>query len=136
MAAQSVCEMKAGLFRCRSEAAGVCVYCARSFCSQHGFLGEDGEEVCNRGACVAKREDLARHLAYKERALLLNRERICGAGGCRNEIVAQCARCRTYFCRRHGGVYEDFVLEDRVRVQRETFVCLHCWKRRAIWQKA
>jgi len=133
--AQSVCEMKAGFFRCRNAAAGSCVYCARSFCAAHGVLGEDGEEVCSRGPCVAKREDLARHLAYKESAFWLNQERLCGVAGCGKEVAAQCARCKAYFCRAHGEVHEDFVVEERVRVPRDTFVCAHCWKRRSIWQR-
>ncbi|HWC30505.1 MAG TPA: hypothetical protein VG845_10535 [Dehalococcoidia bacterium] len=129
------CQVKGGLFKCGTAANAMCVYCGRPFCERHGVIGADGEEVCDSKNCVAKREDLAVHLEYKEAVLGLNRERLCGIGECGAEFTWQCNRCRLYFCQSHLETREMPVMEEGMRFERPVLVCRHCWQRRSIWEK-
>ena len=127
--------MRGLLSSCGAEAAGVCVYCGRSFCRNHGVLLADGEEVCNRKNCLAKRDDLAKHLEYKDAVLIRNRQYQCGIEACSSEFAVQCARCKGYFCRRHATPSDDPALDDETRIGPPPHVCKHCEVRRAIWLK-
>jgi hypothetical protein len=95
--------------------------------------GEEGEEVCDRKNCVAKREDLARHLLYKETVLERNRGRLCGLEVCVDQFASQCTRCRGYFCTRHVFIAPDSVNEGHPIPDRPPIVCRHCHERRPIW---
>ncbi len=127
------CRVKRGLFSCKTDATAVCQYCGRPFCPSHGVVLEDGQEVCSRKFCVAKRQDLEEHVVYRTVAQERNRSRLCGISGCENEIRGECARCNALFCRRHVEPREETVLENRVRVPRLSSLCRHCWTRRGIW---
>ena len=127
------CQVRKVLFRCWTEPAGTCQYCGRSFCARHGERLEDGQEVCSRKFCVAKRHDLVRHLAYNEIVSARNEARCCGLEGCERTLAGQCSRCRGLFCSRHVEAREEPVLENRVRVTRMATLCQHCWARRPIW---
>lgn len=111
------------------------MYCGRPFCARHGVFLDEGEEVCARKYCVAKRRDLEAHLAYKEAVLVLNRQRRCGIEACGNTFTEQCSRCKCYFCRQHLEAREDAVIENDVRVTRMSSMCNHCWRRRPIWTR-
>jgi hypothetical protein len=129
------CQVKSGLFKCGDTANAQCVYCGRPYCQRHGDFGPQGEEVCDSKNCVAKREDLAIHLVYKEAVIVLNRQQLCGVETCGVEFIAQCSRCKLYFCRTHIETREMAVMEEGMRFERPVLVCRHCWKRRPIWEK-
>ena len=129
------CEIKSGVFKCGDAATAICVYCGRHFCEKHGVIRDLGEEVCDSKNCVAKREDLEVHLAYKETVLVFNRQRICGLDVCEEEWVRQCSRCKGYFCTSHIGQTEMMVVDEGVRAQRLVLICRHCLDRRPIWDK-
>ena len=131
----SVCAIRGLLSSCGAEAEGTCVYCGRSFCKNHGVFLPNGEEVCSRKNCVAKRDDLARHLEYKDAVLVRNRQRLCGIDGCSNQFAGQCARCKGYFCNKHAEPADDPALDDETRITAPPRVCRHCQVRRAIWLK-
>jgi len=127
------CQLKRGLFKCGAEAAGLCQYCGRTFCREHGIILEDGQEVCSRKFCVAKREDLARHLVYKAIAERRNEKGACGVDACGAAYAGQCIRCKALFCELHVGAREEIILENNVRLRRMATLCQHCWARRPIW---
>ena len=127
------CELKRGLFTCGAEAVGLCQYCGRRFCAKHTELIEEHQEICTRKFCVAKRQDLLKHLAYKDAVFGRNEEKRCGTAGCRRDMSGRCVRCRGYFCGYHVEVRQETVLQNRVRVPRRATLCQHCWDRRPIW---
>jgi hypothetical protein len=129
------CHVKGGFFKCGDAANAMCVYCGRPFCERHGVIGAEGEEVCDTKNCIAKREDLAQHLIYKDAVLDLNRRRLCGLDGCSSEFVVQCSRCKLYFCGSHIETREMAVIEEGMRFERPVLVCRHCWLRRPVWEK-
>ncbi|HEY7268321.1 MAG TPA: hypothetical protein VH951_00710 [Dehalococcoidia bacterium] len=134
--ATQTCGLKKSLFGvCGGPGRGICVYCGRSFCDQHGIVQEDGQEICLRKECVAKREDLVRHLAYKDLVGRLNDRRACGIPNCRSELAAQCIRCKGFFCVGHVHQRDEMVLENSVRVHHMATLCQHCYNRRGIWTK-
>jgi hypothetical protein len=129
------CEVKSGLFKCGSAASALCVYCGRHFCERHGVIRDLGEEICDSKNCVAKREDLERHLVYKESVLIFNRQRVCGFEVCEVEFGNQCSRCKGYFCNGHLEAREMMVTDEGIQAERLVLVCGHCWQRRPIWDK-
>lgn len=134
VAAIQACRVKASLFgSCGGDAMAQCQYCARAFCRRHGVVLEDGQQVCSRKACVAKRRDLDLHMVYKEAVRLRNEHDACGIEACEAELGAQCVRCKGLFCAGHVQKRQETVLENRVRVARMSTLCRHCWARRPIW---
>ncbi len=129
------CAVKSFLSSCSADATAQCVYCGRPFCARHGVVLEDGEEVCSRKNCVAKREDLAHHLLYKEAALERNRGRLCGLPACSEHFSSQCNRCRSYFCNKHVFVAPDSVNEGQPLPDRPPIICRHCHERRPVWSR-
>lgn len=127
------CEVKRGLFRCEAQSAGVCQYCGRPFCERHGVRLDDGQEVCSRRFCVAKREDLVVHLAYKEAVGVRNEQRQCGIDACLYPVSGRCVRCSGYFCGKHVDSREETIFEGPVKVRRMATLCHHCHARRPIW---
>jgi hypothetical protein len=117
------------LTACGAEASAMCVYCGRTFCNRHGVVLEDGAEVCTRKSCVAKMDDLAVHLKYKEAVLQRNLERRCGLEVCDTEIQVQCNRCKGYFCAGHTQPWTETVTERPERT------CRHCLARRPVWER-
>jgi hypothetical protein len=129
----SLCQVQTGFFKCKEQPVGICQYCGRAFCARHADLLEDGQEVCSRKFCVAKRQDLAKHLAYKDVVVARNETRQCGIEGCDRGVQGQCSRCKGFFCGRHVDSREETVLEGQVRVSQMATLCKHCWARRPIW---
>jgi hypothetical protein len=127
------CQIKKGLFSCARDAAGVCIYCGRPFCESHGVRLEDGQEICSRRFCVAKRDDLVVHLAYKEAVSKRNEQRQCGLDGCAHVVAGRCVRCSGYFCGKHVDAREEAIFEGPVKVRRMATLCHHCHARRPIW---
>ena len=135
MAVQPKCAIKGFLSSCGEDASAQCVYCGRPFCQKHGVVLEEGEEVCSRKNCVAKREDLALHLVYNEKALERNRGRLCGLPACSEQFTSQCNRCRAYFCTKHVFVAPDSVNEGQPLPDRPPIICRHCHERRPVWTR-
>ena len=127
------CRVNHGLFRCKREMIGLCQYCGRPFCGRHGVLLEDSQQICARKVCVAKREDVGRHLAYKGAVLRRNSMSLCGIGGCEEPLAGHCSRCNGYFCIHHVKSRREPYLQNRVRSTRLSSLCGHCWARRPIW---
>src|SRR3970040_1966040 len=96
-----VCEVKGGFFRCKQAGAARCIYCGRPFCTQHGVILEDGQEICSRKSCVAKREDLVVHLAYKAVVDERNQTRRCGLDGCKAGMTGEGGSSPGFFCEKH-----------------------------------
>jgi hypothetical protein len=131
------CEIHGRFSRCNETVVAMCQYCGRRFCARHGERMEDGQEVCSRDVCVAKKVDVAAHLIYKDAALGRNRSegRPCGIDACVNAFERQCMRCKAYFCRNHLEIREDAVTEEGMQFRRPVPLCRHCWVRRPIWAK-
>ncbi|HLF79039.1 MAG TPA: hypothetical protein VJB57_16280 [Dehalococcoidia bacterium] len=129
----SLCEVKSGLFRCKQHAAGLCQYCGRPFCAKHGERHADGQEICHRRFCVEKRDDLVKHLVYKEVVDQRNQAERCGIEGCGSSPSGQCVRCRGFFCSRHVEGREERIQVNQVLVPQLASLCQHCFVRRPIW---
>jgi len=129
---RTACEIKTGLFRCKAEAVAYCQYCGRPFCRQHGTVVGD-QEVCARKFCVAKREDLVKHLAYKAVVDRRNEAQLCGLDSCDRGTHGQCVRCKGHFCSLHVQPREEPILHNKVTVTQMATLCYHCWERRSIW---
>ena len=131
------CEIHGRFSRCSEAVVALCQYCGRRFCVRHGERLADGQEVCSREVCVAKKVDVAAHLVYKEAAMERNRSdgRPCGIDGCDSAFEGQCRRCKAYFCREHLEVHEDEITEEGMTFRTPVRLCHHCWVRRPIWQK-
>jgi hypothetical protein len=134
------CEVKASIFgKCGADRVATCQYCGRPFCERHGDTFEDDQglrqEVCSRKECVAKREDLARHVVFKAFVSTRNQTELCGLDGCSEELAAQCVRCKGYFCASHARRREDSFIENSVKVHRMANLCQHCTDRRPIWTR-
>jgi hypothetical protein len=135
MAVDQRCELKKLIGRCGAPAIGSCVYCGRHFCAEHGVLLEEHQQICQRKPCVAKREDLARHLVYRAQVHQRNGSRLCGVFDCEFGSASQCSRCRGFFCERHTQIREETPVERGVQISRKVSLCQHCWLRRPIWQR-
>jgi hypothetical protein len=138
MTAFRTCQLKTSIFiKCGGDTATVCQYCGRAFCGRHGVVFADGEgirqEVCSRKECVAKREDLDRHLLYRSFVQSRNEAGACGIDGCSTAVAAQCVRCKGLFCEDHVRKRQETVVENQVKVPRMANLCQHCWARRPIW---
>jgi hypothetical protein len=129
------CQIKGLLTRCGAPAIGFCQYCGRYFCADHGALLEEHQEVCHRKPCVAKREDVARHLVYRAQVYQRNTTRLCGVFECKDAPASQCSRCLGYYCSRHTEMREDTPTVNGVPISRRVSLCHHCWLRRPIWQR-
>ena len=133
------CEIREGFWSrfsaCKEKPVGRCIYCARAFCATHGELRDDGEEICGRKNCVAKRDDLARHLQYVAVVTGFNEAGACGQPGCQNPPDGQCGRCRAFFCLRHLDTRDETVTRNGGRIARMATLCAHCWARRPIWNR-
>ena len=130
------CQVKGGLFGCKKATAGVCIYCGRAFCAEHGVLLEDHQEVCNRKNCAAKREDLAKHVVWRAAVYTRNREQQCGVEGCAQKPQGECSRCQGFFCEGHIDIRNDVEVVNNVQTPRVVSLCEHCWMRRPIWLRS
>lgn len=123
------CQIKSMLTNCGAKASAMCVYCGRPFCERHGEVLEDGAEVCTRKNCVAKKENLAVHMVYKQAVLERNLQRRCGIDVCETAIEVRCDRCKGYFCRAHTRPWTETITERPERT------CRHCVERRPVWER-
>lgn len=136
----AACQLKVSLFGvCAGDKVAACQYCGRSFCSRHGVVLQDGQgdrqEICSRKECIAKRQDLERHLMYRRRVGVRNEAGSCGIDSCSAELGAECVRCTGLFCGRHVRRRGETIYENKVKVPRLANLCQHCWERRPIWLK-
>jgi hypothetical protein len=132
---RGACELRRLVRRCTRPAAGTCQYCGRAFCSDHGILVDDGQEICGRSRCQHKRVDLEKHLRYKAVVRQRNADGQCGVPGCQTRPGGQCSRCRAFFCDRHLADHDLWVREGRVWVRFPASMCEHCWRRRPLWSQ-
>lgn len=131
-----LCEVRGFLRRCRSEALGLCQYCGRRFCAEHGVRYADGQEICGRKVCQQKAAELPHHLEYKAQVRQLNSQGHCGISGCVAPPWGQCSACGCFFCREHVQPRTRTVRVGMVIERRPTFMCDHCWdRRRRIWSR-
>jgi hypothetical protein len=132
---RGACELRRLVRRCTRPAAGTCQYCGRAFCSDHGILVDDGQEICGRSRCQRKRIDLERHLRYKAVVRQRNTDNQCGVPGCQTRPGGQCSRCRGFFCGRHLANHDLWVREGRAWVRLPASMCEHCWRRSPLWSQ-
>jgi hypothetical protein len=132
---RGACELRRLVRRCTRPAAGTCQYCGRAFCSDHGILVDDGQEICGRSRCQRKRIDLEKHLRYKAVVRQRNADSQCGVPGCQTGPGGQCSRCRAFFCHRHLADHDLWVREGRVWVRFPASMCEHCWRRHPLWSQ-
>ena len=127
------CEIRGILRTCGRPGVAVCQYCGRTFCDDHGERLADGQEICHRSTCQAKKADLARHTEYKAAVAQRNDRRLCGQDECEASPVGQCSKCRGLFCLAH---LEERTFDERrgsKTVQRVGSLCQHCARRRSLW---
>ena len=132
---RGACELRRLVRRCTRPAAGTCQYCGRAFCSHHGILTDDGQEVCGRARCQRKRIDLEKHLRYKAVVRQRNADSRCGVPGCQTRPGGQCSRCRGFFCGRHLANHDLWVREGRAWIRLPASMCEHCRRRRPLWSQ-
>jgi hypothetical protein len=135
VALTGTCEHTNGFLRgsCNAEAIAECVYCGKPFCGEHGELGADYTNVCDRKGCVAKARDVQEHLAWKERVSAANAFSVCATEECEERMRHLCSRCHLMFC--EGHVTEHTVVNRTVVPARREIVimCSHCRERRRLW---
>jgi hypothetical protein len=130
------CELGRRPLGCRRRLAGQCQYCARGFCEAHGECFGDGEEVCYRDACQAKKRDLAEHLRFRDAALERNRAGACGEPDCPHPLTRDCQRCRAQYCGAHLRQVLTTTIQGGEQASDVLRLCTHCIARAAIWQRA
>ena len=126
------CEISRRFRACGRPGIAVCQYCGRSFCEDHGDMLEDGQEICDETTCRKKKEDLIRHLAFKETVDGRNAERQCGEEPCTVEPQYQCSKCEGLFCPSHLRERE---VKTRDGATARASVCGHYHKRRKLWSR-
>jgi len=121
---------------CKAKPVGLCIYCGRAFCPDHGDIsGGHEKEVCSRKFCIAKREDLVSHLQYVAVVNQQNATGSCGISNCSRKPDGQCGRCKAYFCIPHLDTREETVGTGMQQMRQMATMCDHCWDRRPIWSK-
>ena len=133
------CEIKDGLFSklssCKGKPIGLCIYCGRAFCGEHGEIRDAGEEICTRKNCIAKRDDLVVHMEYRSLVAAQNETGTCGIPNCTHKPDGECARCRAFFCLGHLDTREETVGRGINQKRQMATMCGHCWDRRPIWNR-
>ena len=128
------CEHRGWVMGCRQPLSGQCQYCARGFCAEHGERFGEGEEVCVRGSCQAKKADLERHLVFLTVARARNREGLCGIPDCQSEHATHCQRCGPHYCVVHLQETVVTAVHQGERGSDVLRLCVHCLARVEIWQ--
>ncbi len=133
------CEIKEGFLSkfsgCKETPIGLCIYCGRAFCANHGEARGVGEEICSRKNCVAKRDNLVVHMEYRAIVVAQNETGTCGIPDCSHAPDGQCGRCRAYFCLSHLDTREESVGQGVRQIRQMATLCGHCWDRRPIWNR-
>ncbi len=119
--------------RCREASVGVCQYCGRLFCSRHGDMLEEGQQVCHRDLCQRKVADLMTHKAYLSLVNLRNAQTACGLANCGRPPWGQCSHCQGLFCQSHMHPRLRIVHRDGLSLQEPVSLCDHCWRRHQLW---
>jgi hypothetical protein len=129
------CDLRRGLRSCGRAASGVCQYCGRTFCDDHGVRLDDGQEICSRSTCDQKRLDIIAFAEYKVLVATVNDGGACGHDGCSLAPTSECAKCRGQFCSAHVQVRD--IEEHRAgrTLEKRATLCRHCDKRRNLWSK-
>ena len=122
--------------RCPDAPAGVCQYCGRDFCRVHGACFDNGEEICGRSICRAKRVDVQAHLAYREAAQARSARGFCAEEGCGEPRWGQCSKCEALFCEQHLHDRDENIRRGLGVTARPASLCEHCWSRRKLWSRA
>jgi hypothetical protein len=135
----TACEIKEGFFSkfssCKEHPVGLCIYCGRAFCAEHGEVRSEGEEICYRKNCVAKRDDLVVHMQYRALVTAQNETGTCGIPSCQHPPDGQCSRCHAYFCLSHLDTRQETIGSGLQQVRQMATMCGHCWDRRPIWSR-
>ncbi len=136
MPAAASCQLKRNaLLGCGKPRAGTCQYCGRSFCAAHGDLLDDGQEICARPRCQAKKSDLSAHEAYRAAVFEKNRAGRCGEAPCEELYQGTCSKCVGFFCEAHTHERPHHVIQRGQRTARMGSLCAHCWGRRDLWEQ-
>jgi hypothetical protein len=133
--AATVCLAGGRFSRCHNLAEHVCQYCGRPFCADHAHFVEGHEAVCTRKRCRLKRDDMAEHLAYRERVRQRNSAGLCGVEGCGPHPSFECSLCQGLFCGAHVSERLYPFSDGWSTVERPVSVCQRCWQRRKIWRR-
>lgn len=121
--------------RCPEEPEAQCQYCGRWFCGQHGTRYEDFQEVCGRETCQAKYADVESYKPYKRRALLRNREGLCGVEACSAALWGGCSKCEAVYCETHVALKYEQRRQGRRTWKQPVMVCPTCAARLALWAR-
>lgn len=132
----ALCDTRHFLSRCHQPATGVCQFCGRSFCAEHGARYEDDNEVCCRPVCQEKRADLAAHIEWKARAVDRSNRGFCGMPDCDEGRWGQCSKCLAVFCERHLQDRAERVRHGSIVYTRPASMCDHCAARNKLWSRA
>ncbi|HEU4760149.1 MAG TPA: hypothetical protein VFT91_09245 [Dehalococcoidia bacterium] len=123
------------LHRCQEAAVGVCQYCGRPFCPEHGDLLDQGQEVCQRPWCQKKVGDLHVHQSYLSIVRDRNAQALCGLLNCRHGPWGQCSHCEALFCQSHLHARLRTVRREGLPVTEPVSLCDHCWQRHRLWAR-
>jgi hypothetical protein len=129
------CQVGGRFSRCENAAEHACQYCGRRFCAAHSYHVEGHEAVCTRKACRLKRDDMAEHLAYRQRVGQRNRAALCGVETCGPHPRFECSLCQGHFCAAHLSDRLYPMRDGWTTVERRLSVCERCWQRRKIWRR-
>ena len=132
--AEAICQLGGRFSHCHNVAQYVCQYCGRAFCDGHTYYVEDHEAVCSRKACVSKRDDLVRHLVYRNRVEQRNQVGLCGIEDCGPHPGFECSLCRGLFCGDHLCERMYPFRAGYATIERAVSICDACWDRRKIWR--
>jgi len=129
------CQLGRVFRRCPHAPSAICQYCGRDFCPEHGQRLANGDEICSRSICQAKRADLEAHLAYREAALRRSGRGFCAEDGCAEPRWGQCSKCEALFCEQHLHERDQNIRRGPGVTPRPASLCEHCWTRRKLWSK-
>ena len=121
------------LHHCHGATVGLCQYCGRPFCPEHGELLDQGQEVCRRPLCRKKLADLPVHQGFVSLVSSRNAQALCGLPNCAHEPWGQCSHCEALFCRSHLHPRLRTVRRESVTVTEPVSLCDHCWQRHQLW---
>ena len=130
-----ICQYKRRFSRCKNEATGLCQFCGRVYCPEHGTFDEDGSEVCAREVCRLKHQDLPNHMVWRDAALDRSNRGFCGMPDCESGRWGQCSKCQALFCERHLQTRSERVRDGSITFSRPASMCDHCAARNKLWSR-
>lgn len=93
------------------------------------------EAVCSRPRCRAKRDDLVRHMEYRDRVTQRNQAGLCGVESCGPHPGFECSLCLGLFCEAHLSERMYPFRDGWTTLERRLSVCARCWERRKVWRR-